>query len=196
MSVSNKAAGGGCWGASLCLPPLPPPSPCQSHRVCCHDVPSGEASRLSVLPAHRAAFVSLYNLHNVHQRPPLLISYHAADKVDAALPGCRSVPLGDLGVSMLLFVTHLLTPSLTVNCAGSCVTDSVSLPEPCCDGPSNSAHMWLLPTHWRRLRPKSCDAAKVPASIDRQRGSLSACSCHRAPLRRRTYNVELPGHFL
>lgn len=97
MSVSNKAAGGVCWGASLCLPTLPPPSsPCQSHRVCCHDVPTGKAYRLSILPlclAFSPLFVSLYTLHNVRLSLPLVLScYYIVDNVIPALSGCRIVP--------------------------------------------------------------------------------------------------------
>lgn len=93
MSVSNKAAGGVCWGASLCLPT--PPHPCQSHRVCCHDVPTGKAYRLSILSPSRllALFVSLCALHNVHLSPPPLLSYyHTGDNVIPVLSGCLTVP--------------------------------------------------------------------------------------------------------
>lgn len=50
----------------ITVPPHPPP--CQSHRVCCHDVPTGEAYRLSILPLPCLLphFVSLYTSHKIY----------------------------------------------------------------------------------------------------------------------------------
>lgn len=39
----------------ITVPPNPPYSPCQSHRLCCHDVPTGKAYRLSILSLYLAS---------------------------------------------------------------------------------------------------------------------------------------------
>ena len=93
MSVSNKAAGGVGWGASLCLPTPPHPvrvTECAA-MMCPLAKPTASLFSRSVSPS--PALVSLYTLHNVHLSPPLLLScYYIVDNVIPALSGCLIVP--------------------------------------------------------------------------------------------------------
>lgn len=85
----------------------PPHTPCQSHTVFCHDVPTGEANHPSILSLCRTFFVSLYTLHNVHLSPPLLLScYHIVDNVIPVLSGC---PLDDPFLFISIFPTLFFT---------------------------------------------------------------------------------------
>lgn len=105
----------------ITVPPNPPYSPCQSHRLCCHDVPTGKAYRLSILSLSRLTpFVSLYTLHTLAQ-PFLLSRYYIVDNVIPALSGCPTAPR--MTPCLYLCLPHS-SSFLMVNGVGSCDMES------------------------------------------------------------------------
>lgn len=187
-------------GGHLCASlPSPHPSPCQSHRVCCHDVPSGEAPRPSTLPPCRAFFVSLCNRHNVHLCPPLLISYQVADNANTALPGCLGIPWvtpGSLSLSSSPFFSLPLSEGESCWQLLQTQSCSVCLFGTCYDGPSNVSHTCLLPEVPQTKKNPVSLRMRLSSSIHEKTAwepfswFMSVCRCGR------TYNMQLPRHLL
>lgn len=143
MSVSNKAAGGVCWGASQ--PPLLTLSESQTVLPWCahwQSLPPLYSLALSRL----TPFVSLYTLHTLAQ-PFLLSCYYIVDNVIPALSGCLTAPR--MTPCLYLCLPHS-SSFLMVNGAGSCDMESawanyrpVSLFEVWYDGACYSSHICL-----------------------------------------------------
>lgn len=154
MSASNKAAGGVCWGAWLCLPTPPPPPPCPVRVTECAAMMCPLAKPTALLfspPCLVPLFVSLNSLHNVHLSQPFFIMLLCGRQCHSCAVWMCDCPLCDPS-SLSLSFSH--SSSLMVTGAGSSVKDPVSvnycpvfLFESWCDRASHGSHTCLSLTH-------------------------------------------------
>lgn len=129
MSVSNKAAGGVCWGASLCLPTPPPPYPVGVTECAAMMCPLAKPSAslfslsLSVSPSRALCFF-VYVTQCTFISTSLIILLSHCRYCHSSTVWMSDCPLGDPSA---LSPSSSPSVSLMVNCAGSCVADSVSV---------------------------------------------------------------------